>query len=60
MREEQTLAEIEDFIDRLQPAHLPRRADQRPAGRYLVVPRWVVPGIQGPVRSGSNEDLSGR
>jgi hypothetical protein len=27
---------------RLQPAHLPRHADQRTAGRYLVIPRWVV------------------
>jgi hypothetical protein len=27
---------------RLQPAHLPRHADQRTAGRYVVIQGWVV------------------
>jgi hypothetical protein len=29
---------------KLQPAHLPRHADQWGPGRYLVIPRWVVWG----------------
>jgi hypothetical protein len=44
MRDEEMLAEIEDFNRRLQSAHLPRHADQRPAGRYLIIPARVVRG----------------
>jgi hypothetical protein len=43
MRDEEMQAEIEDL---LQPAHLPRHADQRPAGRYLVIPARVVRGYE--------------
>jgi hypothetical protein len=39
MRDEEMLAEIEDFIE---PAHLPRHADQWRAGRYMVLPARVV------------------
>jgi hypothetical protein len=46
MRDEEMLAEIEDFLEGFnQPtAHLPRDADQRPAGRYVVLPARVVRG----------------
>ena len=44
MNDAEMEAEIEDFPRRLQPAHLPRHADQWTAGRYLVVPRWMVWG----------------
>ena len=37
---------IDERTEGLQPAHLPRHADQRPAGRYLVIPRWVVGGYE--------------
>jgi hypothetical protein len=44
MREEGMLAEIEDFIEGLAPAHLARHAGQWGSGRYVVIPRWVVWG----------------
>jgi hypothetical protein len=44
MRDEEMQAEIEDFIEGFQPAHLPRHAGQWGPGRYLVIPRWVVWG----------------
>jgi hypothetical protein len=45
MREEQMLAEIEDFIEGFnQPAY----RGMRITGRYLVIPRWVVRGTAGP------------
>jgi len=44
MRDEEMLAEIEDFIRRLQPAHLPRHEGQRGPGAYLVEPARVVRG----------------
>jgi hypothetical protein len=36
-------AEIEDYLEGFnQPPA--RHADQRPAGRYVLIPRWVVRG----------------
>ncbi|MGA7265405.1 MAG: hypothetical protein WA709_33375 [Stellaceae bacterium] len=43
MRDEEMLAEIEDFIERLRSGHLARYAEWGP-GRYLVIPAWVVRG----------------
>jgi|HubBroStandDraft_3_1064219.scaffolds.fasta_scaffold495008_2 hypothetical protein len=45
MREEQTLAEIEVFIEGL---NQPTYRGMRITGRYLVIPRWVVRGTAGP------------
>ena len=44
MREEQTLAEIDDFLEGFnQPTYRGmRHANKRPAGRYVVIPARVV------------------
>jgi hypothetical protein len=52
MRDEEMLAEIEDFIERLQSAHLPRRAGQWTEGRYPGHPSTGGPATAGPRRSG--------
>jgi hypothetical protein len=44
MRDEEMQAEIEDFLEGFnQPTYRGMR-DQRPAGRYLVIPARVVRG----------------
>ena len=60
MRDEEALAEIEDFLRGLQPADLPRHADQRPAGRYLVIPAWMVRGQQARGRVAGGPEILGR
>ena len=44
MRDEKMMAEIEDFLARLQPAGLSRHADQWGSGTDLVEPARVVWG----------------
>jgi hypothetical protein len=51
MRDEEMLAEIEDFIEGFnQPTY--RHAGQWGQGRYVVIQAWVVWGHAGPRRSG--------
>jgi hypothetical protein len=42
MRDEETLAEIEDFLEGFNQPTYRRHADQRSAGRYLVLPARMV------------------
>jgi hypothetical protein len=44
MREEEMMAEIEDFTKGYNQPTFRGIADQRPAGRYLVIPAQVVRG----------------
>jgi hypothetical protein len=44
MRDEEMLAEIEDFLEGLQSADVPGHAAQRPADRYVVIRARVVRG----------------
>ena len=41
MREEEMLAEIEDFLEGFKPAHLPRHAGQWTEGCNRVIPARV-------------------